>query len=481
MWYRDTDLRVADHAPLTRAIEDGEVIPLFVLDPFLFSPDHASERAHRVQFCIDSLRDLAQAIAKRGSQLLLAHGHPSEVVAEMCTKWGADRVLSYTASDPAARSTEEKLKRKLGAKFESCEGASLLPPGTLRTGGAKPYSVFTPFSRAFRRTARISTPLSAPITIPALPQDIELPVVKVPSCNQLGIAHNLDLLEGGERAAHARLARFLRDAARDYPDGRDRMDLAGTSRISADLRHGTISARQVWMAVQDALAPSEAADRFQTQLIWREFNASTLWDRPELLDEPFRHDFGGFPWKTDDAGWQAWVLGKTGFPVVDASARQLLAEGFVHNRARMISASFLCKHLLIDYGLGEEHYMRHLVDADQAQNNAGWQWSAGCGCDAQPYFRVFNPILQGKKFDPGGDYVRRWVPELSAVPAKYIHSPWDAPAAVLAAAELELGEDYPLPIVEHRFARARFLEVARNHLNTAPGRATRTRALDGIR
>jgi deoxyribodipyrimidine photo-lyase len=305
--------------------------------------------------------------------------------------------------------------------------------------------------------------------------------VEVPSCKQLDITRNQNLLPGGEQEAQARLLRFLEDAALDYPEGRDRMDLAGTSRLSADLHYGTISARQVWTAVQDALAPSEAADRYQTQLIWRDFNASTLWDRPELLHEPFRYDFGSFPWKTDGVGWKAWVQGKTGYPVVDASARQLLAEGFVHNRARMISASFLCKHLLIDYALGEEHYMRHLVDADQAQNNAGWQWSAGCGCDAQTYFRVFNPTLQGKRFDPDGDYVRRWVPELAAVPAKFIHNPWDAPAAVLATAGVELGKQYPSPIVDHRFARARFLEIAREHIHRDSKQVARTRTMDGNR
>jgi deoxyribodipyrimidine photo-lyase len=189
-----------------------------------------------------------------------------------------------------------------------------------------------------------------------------------------------------------------------------------------------------------------------------------LWDRPELLDEPFRPDFTGFPWQYDEEEWQAWVVGKTGYPVVDAAARQLLGEGFVHNRARMVSASFLCKHLLIDYRRGEAHYMQHLTDGDWAQNNAGWQWSAGCGCDAQPYFRIFNPVTQGEKFDPQGDYVRRWVPELDRMPARYIHRPWQAPDAVLRAAAVRLDETYPRPIVDHRLARERFLAVAAQHL-----------------
>jgi deoxyribodipyrimidine photo-lyase len=207
---------------------------------------------------------------------------------------------------------------------------------------------------------------------------------------------------------------------------------------------------------------------YTNELLWREFTHATLWDRPQLLERPFRADFEGFPWREDDEGWQAWVAGKTGYPVVDAAARQLLQEGFVHNRARMIAASFLTKHQLIHYKAGEAHYMKYLTDGDWAQNNAGWQWSAGCGTDAQPYFRVFNPQLQGEKFDPNGDYVRRYVPELAKLPAKYIHHPWDAPAKVLDAAGVKLGETYPEPIVEHGVARDRFLKIAESHLKNRP-------------
>ncbi|MEM6991269.1 MAG: FAD-binding domain-containing protein, partial [Myxococcota bacterium] len=212
-------------------------------------------------------------------------------------------------------------------------------------------------------------------------------------------------------------------------------------------------------------APGAAA--FRNELVWREFSYGSLWDRPELLSEPFRPSFRGFPWQAAAAGWKAWTAGQTGYPIVDASARQLLGEGFVHNRARMISASFLCKHLLVDYRRGEAHYMRYLVDGDWASNNAGWQWSAGCGCDAQPYFRVFNPVLQGRRFDPAGDYVRRWVPELAKLPARWIHQPWAAPPAALADAGVTLGRSYPRPVVDHRLARERFLAVAKAHLRTA--------------
>jgi deoxyribodipyrimidine photo-lyase len=246
------------------------------------------------------------------------------------------------------------------------------------------------------------------------------------------------------------------------------MDRAGTSRLSADLKFGTISVRTVWNAAKDGLADApDQLTKFHNELLWREFAHGLLWTRPDLLEQPFRRDFEGFPWRTDAKGWHAWTTGTTGYPVVDASARQLMAEGYVHNRARMISASFLTKHLLISYREGEAHYMRYLTDGDWAQNNAGWQWSAGCGCDAQPYFRVFNPTSQGERFDPDGGYVRRWVPELAKVPAKYIHAPAEAPADVLAAAGVRIGVTYPRPIVEHAASRARFLAVAKEHLGRA--------------
>ncbi len=327
----------------------------------------------------------------------------------------------------------------------------------------------------FRETATIGKTLSPPRALPQVPNDIRARATDIPTCEELGIPRNAAILPGGEHAAKARLKRFLRDSAAAYSEHRDRMDLAGTSRLSADLKFGTISVRRVWTAVEEALEGTKAARAFLNELLWREFTHSTLWDRPELLEKPFRPAFVGFPWRSDEALWQAWVLGKTGYPVVDASARQLLGEGFVHNRARMISASFLTKHLLIEYRRGEAHYMKYLTDGDWAQNNAGWQWSAGCGCDAQPYFRIFNPVTQGEKFDPEGDYVRRWVPELGRMPARYIHNPWEAPDAVLDTAGVRLGTTYPWPVVEHRFARERFLALAAQHFKTGAGAAAVTR------
>jgi deoxyribodipyrimidine photo-lyase len=468
VWFRGKDLRISDHAPLRDALAAGEVIPLFVLDPYFFGPARAAELPHRMQFLLDSLRALEAALADRGSRLLVVAGKSVEVVPRLVREWKADRVVAQRWVEPFARERDRRIREVLGARFELYEGETLMPPGTLRTGAGRPYSVFSQFARVFRQTAMIGYPLPPPRALPPLPRDIRARVVAIPTIEELGIERNPALLSGGEKAAKARLRQFLRGAAAAYPEHRDRMDLAGTSRLSADLKFGAISPRQVWTAVEDALDGTPAARSFLNELVWREFTHSTLWDRPELLDKPFRPAFAGFPWQFHEPLWQAWVVGKTGYPVVDAAARQLLGEGFVHNRARMISASFLCKHLLIDYRRGEAHYLKYLTDGDWAQNNAGWQWSAGCGCDAQPYFRIFNPVRQGERFDPHGDYVRRWVPELERLPARYIHRPWEAPEAVLVGAGVRLEGTYPRPIVDHRFARGRFLAVAARHLKRGP-------------
>ncbi len=467
VWFRGKDLRISDHVPLRDAARADEVIPLFVLDPYFFAPARARELPRRIQFLLDSLRELDEALAARGSRLLVVPGRSVEVVPRLAGMWKADRVIAHRWVEPVGRERDRRVAEAMHVPFELYEGETLLPPGTLRTGTGNPYSIFTQFARAFHETALIGKPLAAPRALPPVPRDVKADTIPIPTCEALGITRNAAVLVGGERAAGARLRAFLKGPASSYDRNRDRLDRTGTSRLSADLKFGTISVRQVWLEVERHFGRSKAGRSFLNELLWREFTHSTLWDRPELLEKPFRQSFAGFPWRDDGAAWEAWTRGRTGYPVVDASARQLLGEGFVHNRARMISASFLTKHLLIDYRQGEAHYLKYLTDGDWAQNNAGWQWSAGCGCDAQPYFRIFNPVIQGEKFDPEGGYVRRWVPELARMPARYIHRPWAAPEAVLRAAGVRLGDDYPFPIVEHRRAREHFLALARRHLKGA--------------
>ena len=467
VWFRGKDLRLSDHAPLSSALEAGELVPLFVLDPYFFAPARARELPHRMQFMLESLAALQKNIAHLGSQLLLVEGKSVEVVPALARRLGATRVLAQRWSEPFGRERDRRVAASLDVPLELFEGETLAAPETVRNGSGQPFSVFTPFARALRRGLAPKKPLPAPKKLPPLPRDVQHVSPALPTLGQLGIVENSELQRGGERAARARLSEFLQGVAALYANQRDRMDLAGTSRLSADLKFGTLSVRSVWTAAHEALAREAplALEVYTNELIWREFSHASLWDRPQLLNQPFRTDFSGFPWLTDDdEGWRAWSEGRTGYPVVDAAARQLLREGFVHNRARMIAASFLTKHQLIHYRLGEQHYMKYLTDGDWAQNNAGWQWSAGCGTDAQPYFRVFNPTLQGEKFDPNGDYVRRYVPELAKLPAKFIHQPAAAPAKVLQAAGVRLGETYPEPIVDHAMARDRFLKIAESHL-----------------
>jgi deoxyribodipyrimidine photo-lyase len=464
VWFRGKDLRLTDHAPLASGLGADQVLPIFVLDPSFIAPERARLHPHGIQFLLESIAELARNIEERGSRLLLVAGESHEVMPELVRRWGVQRVVAQAWTWPLGRERDRRVRDALSAAFDTFEGETLMAPGSLRTSSGTPYNVFSPFARAFARSAQIGRPLPAPQTLPALPRDVErdsLGKAALPSLSELGIEHNPRLLPGGESQGQARLAAFLKSHAGHYHERRDRMDLEGTSRLSCDLKFGTLSIREVWTRARRA--HDEGRQAFENELVWREFAQSTLWDRPELLDEPFQPKFEGFPWRRDEQGWHAWEQGKTGYPVVDAAARQLLAEGFVHNRARMIAASFLSKHLLIHYSRGESHYMQYLTDGDLANNNAGWQWSAGCGCDALPYFRIFNPVTQGQKFDPDGAYVRRWVPELARMPARYIHEPWTAPVTVLEQAGVTLGHEYPLPIVDHRTARQRFLDTAREH------------------
>lgn len=462
LWFRGKDLRVRDHAALhAAACESREVVPVFVLSPSYFGPGGSERAPHRVQLLVESLRELATELRARGSELQLVRGPAERVIPELASQLKVDRVSVSAAYEPAARARDERIAAALQVPLLRYPGELLSDPERVRTGAGGVFKMYTPFARALREELQAQKPYAAPRQLPPLPSRLELATVALPE-----LTHpNPRLVAGGERAARMRLAHFLRGSVHAYPSERDRMDHDGTSRLSADLHFGCISARSVWSALAAAsdVAP-EARERFSAQLLWREFAHYTLWHRPSVLRAPFRPEFEGFPWRRDDAGFAAWWRGTTGYPIVDAAARQLLEEGFVHNRARMISASFLSKHLLIDYRRGEAHYLRYLCDGDLAQNNLGWQWSAGCGCDAQPYFRVFNPIIQGRRFDPDGDYVRRYLPELAQLPARYIHAPWTAPVAQLERAGVRLGETYPRPIVEHSEARQRYLLVASEHL-----------------
>ncbi len=471
VWFRGKDLRIADHAPLQAALQTvrdgGEVIPLFVLDEHFFRPEAARRIPFRIQFLRESIESLAANLEHLGSKLLLVPGRSVEQIPRLAKLWQVDRVVAQSWVAPIGRERDRKVANALPVPLELFDTETLCKPGSLRTGAGDPYSVFTAFARAFARVT-VQPALAAPRTLPPVPADVKTRSVALPTLESLGLAHNPRVQRGGERDARARLRRWLAGDAKDYDELRNLMGRPGTSRLSADLKFGTLSVRTVWHAVDRALRElsPDALRVYQNELLWREFAHSTLFDRPKLLEETFQPKWRGFPWRDDAEGWSAWACGHTGYPVVDAAARELLATGFVHNRARMIAASFLAKHLLIDFRRGERHYFDLLTDGDWANNDAGWQWSAGCGCDAQPWFRIFNPVTQGQRFDADGDYVRAWVPELALLPAKHIHAPWLAPREILAAAGVRLGKNYPEPIVAHDAARRRFLDIAKQHFDS---------------
>ncbi len=469
VWFRGKDLRVADHAPLGEAASSGETIPVFVLDPYFFAPERAQRIPHRIQFLLESLTELAATIAKLGSRLIVVEGKSTEVIPELARLLAVERVVGHRWSEPVGRERDRRVSEALAPiPFDLYEGETLASPGQVLTGAGTPFSVFTPFARAFSRTVEIARPrkaLRALPPLPKLPRTLTRREVPIPSPEDLGMTRNERLLLGGETAAKARLRAFLRGPGPHYDVGRNLMGEPGTSRLSQDLKFGTLSARTVWTLADEGLVEHPKARRaYLGELVWREFAYDVLRQSPRVLTEPFKPAWRRFPWRRDEKAWRAWASGTTGYPVVDAAARQLLAEGFVHNRARMISASFLSKHLLVDFRRGEEHFMRFLTDGDWAANDLGWQWSTGCGVDAQPWFRVFNPTLQGERFDPRGTYVRRWVPELASLSDRWIHRPWEAPAVELSRARVVIGKTYPAPIVEHAFARERFLATAKGAL-----------------
>ncbi len=479
VWFRGKDLRLHDHGPLLEATKaaqkgGGELVPLFVVDPYFFAPERARELPSRMQYLVATLAELHAAVAGLGSELLLLGGKSVDVVPLVARVAEVDRIVAHRWTEPFGRERDARIAKALppGVRFELHEGETLATPGEVMTQAGKPFSVFSPFARALAKVVVPGEPLARPRSLPPspvagakLPKELRALVVPLPTLASLGLEENPGLVAGGEAAARRRLSLFSKGPAALYDVGRNELGVAGTSRLSQDLKFGTLTPRAVWHAAKEALAPHPKAwAAFSNELVWRDFAYHVLYHQPEVLTHPFRREWEGFRWRDDPAGWEAWVAGETGYPVVDASARQLLGEGFVHNRARMISASFLCKHLMMDYRLGEAHYLRWLTDADWASNNLGWQWSAGCGVDAQPWFRVFNPVSQGEKFDPDGAYVRRWIPELARVPSKWIHAPWTAPAHELTKAGVELGRTYPRPIVDHALARGRFLATAEEML-----------------
>ena len=478
LWFRQ-DLRVADNPALHAALAGGgPVVPVYILtanEEGRWQPGGAAR-----WWLHHSLAELERELRRRGSRLILRTAadtlHELQTLVRAC---GANRVLWNRRYEPAVIARDQLIKaalREQGIDTDSYNGALLHEPWTVRTKAGGPFQVFTPFWRHCTALEDPPEPTAAPSQIPApsrWPESTSLDAMQLlPRVNWTQGMQ--EAWTPGCAAAHELLDRFLEESLDDYGTRRDQPSVVGTSRLSPYLHFGNIGPRQVWHATRrHALARGRhttwRTSQFLTEVGWREFAHHLLYHFPQTPEHPLRANYARFPWKRDARALTAWTRGATGFPIVDAGMRELWRTGWMHNRVRMIAASFLIKDLLIDWTEGARWFWDTLVDADLASNTLGWQWVAGCGADAAPFFRIFNPTSQGIKFDPQGIYVRRWVPELAALPDKWIHEPWSAPPQVLATAGINLGEHYPHRLVEHNEARLEALKALSAVKHSAAG------------
>ena len=462
LWFR-RDLRLADHAALAAAVRSGApVVPLYILDDGSPGPWKLGGAS---RWWLDkSLAALAGDLAKRGHRLILRRGDTERELMRVVGDTGAGAVYRTREYEPWAAALEQRLKSTCDAakiEFRRFGGRLLREPEEMRTAGGGVYRIYTPFAKAFSKDFVPPKPLPAPRAIEAL----SMPIKSDRLADWALHPEKPDWSTGlavewtpGEAGAHRRLAAFSEAALDTYAHDRDYPAKQGTSRLSPHLAFGEIAVAACWRAASHGAGQHGSADRsretFLKELLWREFSSHLLVHAPALPSVPFRKEYESFPWRDDQQHVDAWRRGQTGYPIVDAGMRELWTTGYMHNRVRMIAASFLIKHLMCPWQSGEAWFWDTLVDADLASNAANWQWVAGSGADAAPYFRIFNPVLQGEKFDPEGRYVRRWVPELARLPDAAVHAPWTGDADTLANAGVKLGKSYPYPIVDHREARA---------------------------
>ena len=463
VWFR-RDLRIADNPALTEAAATGApVIPLYIHDERL---DGRPMGAASKWWLDRSLRVLAADLRDRGAPLVLRSGDAEAVLHSAIDETGAQTVLMNRLFEPTAWERDSEIAHGLKSEGVTCRGFNgtmLARPGSVRTGQDAPYKVFTPFLKALLDVAEEPAPREGPRMLESIEG------LKSDDINDWALHPTRpDWSEGfdwtpGETGAREALSAFLGGPLKTYGNGRDIPGEEGTSRLSPHLHFGEISP---WRAVRAARHAAEEgrvsgiqAEKFVAEIGWREFSTHLLHQFPYMAGRAFRPEFDAMAWRDDAAGLEAWKRGMTGYPIVDAGMRQLWATGWMHNRVRMIVASFLIKDLLIDWREGEAWFWDTLVDADMGNNIQNWQWVAGSGADAAPYFRIFNPVTQGEKFDGDGTYVRRWIPELAGLSDRWVHAPWTAPREVLDAAGVRLGRDYPAPIVDHAEARKRALDA----------------------
>lgn len=458
------DLRLSDNPALREAVDKGNpVIVIYIRETD--DPDAGALGSAQDWWLHHSLTELAERIEKTGNRLILKSGKQKQIVDELISETGAEAVYWNRRYHKQGRELDADIKSDLkerGIEAKSF-GASLMhEPSKLQTKSGGFYKVYTPFWKAFSADPPYGGPhpglrkILAPETLPASDdlKDWNLLPTKPDWASRFS-----DHWSPGELGALRALDDFLDGVVADYKKGRDFPARHATSRLSPHLALGEISPLQIWHAVSEIKSKSDDHQKFLQELVWREFSWHLLFHFPELGKTEFNDRFKDFAWDFDQDLFDCWCKGETGYPIVDAGMRQLWQTGWMHNRVRMIVASFLIKDLMIDWRHGEKWFRDTLVDADPASNTASWQWVAGSGADAAPYFRIFNPVLQGEKFDPKGDYVRSFVPEIADLPDKYLHKPFDAPEKVLKSCGITLGKDYPRPIVDHGVARDRALEA----------------------
>jgi deoxyribodipyrimidine photo-lyase len=464
-WIRH-DLRLRDNPALSAAAEQGRVLPVFIWSP-AEEGDWPLGGAAK-WWLHHSLAALDSALRERGSRLVIRSGPAQEVLEELIAQTRASYVAWNRRYEPAIIHRDKQVKQSLldaGIEVESFNAALLNEPWTIKTQSGTPYKVFTPYWKTCLDEIDQVSPLP-------IPRNLQ-PLKKWPAGEEL---KSLGLLpqihwdggleqawEPGEATALKRLKKFCKSAVLEYQEGRNRIDVDGSSQLSAHLRFGELSPRQVWRAVTQAFGDSRqvAPDRdvYLAEIGWREFSYHLLYHFPETTTRPLRENFQEFPWQSSEGHLRAWQRGQTGVPIVDAAMRHLWHEGWMPNRARMIVASYLTKNLRIAWQEGARWFWDTLVDADLASNTQGWQWTAGCGADAAPYFRIFNPVSQADKHDPHGDYIRRWVPELSELKTPWLFKPWEADEEMLSEAGVELGRTYPLPLVDLKESREAALDA----------------------
>jgi len=453
LWFR-LDLRLADNPALRAAVATAlPVVPVFIWS----AQEHDGVPGAASRWWLhQSLLRLEKSLRLKGSRLVVRRGPAAETLLEIAAQNRVQRIFWNRIYEPAALRRDQAIEAKLKSRriaAESFNASLLFDPGSIRTASGRTFQVFTPFWKAIwneRQTLRRTTPAPATISAPAQwPHSLTIADLDLePKINWAGGIRAA--WTPGEEAARHGLMTFAKSPVTEYNRERDRTDHDGTSRLSPHLHFGEIGPVQLWRVLADA----PGSDSYLRQLAWREFSYHLLCAFPDTPGKPFNPQFRHFPWRRNAKRLRAWQMGRTGYPMVDAGMRQLWHTGWMHNRARLVVASFLVKHLLIHWQEGAAWFLDTLVDADLPNNTMGWQWTAGSGVDAAPYFRIFNPIVQGDKFDPDGAYVRHWVPELREVPVEWIHKPWQAPPRVLAAANVTLGKTYPQPIVDHAEARA---------------------------